>query len=229
MLQNAKMKAFQLGTRHSNKINQINKKESFDVDKNDKDYVVDIFMLNANFKDKTDIEENYKDNKFNGPTIAIEGLHILDDGRGELLHFYDSDWSDLADDEDIDSNDERYEGNDYPEEEDNSDNNNVDKRAHFMRRDNSDQYGIYDEEDYDDDDHDDGYETNRYQRNRIGRVMHHSIPDDPFINLNRDQTALRELWGEDNDLNADEEFNEDEVIKIYFKILLIFQFKLYYF
>jgi hypothetical protein len=153
----------------------------------------------------------------------------LDDGRGELLHFYDSDWSDLADDEDIDSNDERYEGNDYPEEEDNSDNNNVDKRAHFMRRDNSDQYGIYDEEDYDDDDHDDGYETNRYQRNRIGRVMHHSIPDDPFINLNRDQTALRELWGEDNDLNADEEFNEDEVIKIYFKILLIFQFKLYYF
>jgi len=206
MLQNAKMKAFQLGTRHSNKINQINKKESFDLDKNDKDYVVDIFMLNANFKDKTDIEENYKDNKFNGPTIAIEGLHILDDGRGELLHFYDSDWSDLADDEDIDSNDERYEGNDYPEEEDNSDNNSYDKR----RYNNTDQDGIYDEED--DDGDDDEYETSRYQRNRIGRVMHYSTPDDPFVNLNRDQTALRELWGEDNDNDVDEEFNENEVL-----------------
>ena len=30
---------------------------------------------------------------------------------------YDSDWSDLADDEDPDSNDERFAGNDYPEEE----------------------------------------------------------------------------------------------------------------
>ena len=28
---------------------------------------------------------------------------------------YDSDWSDLADDEDPDSNDERFDGNDYPE------------------------------------------------------------------------------------------------------------------
>ena len=34
----------------------------------------------------------------------------------ELVFEYDSDWSDLADDEDPDSNDERFEGNDYPEE-----------------------------------------------------------------------------------------------------------------
>jgi hypothetical protein len=34
----------------------------------------------------------------------------------ELVFEYDSDWSDLADDEDPDSNDERFEGNDYPDE-----------------------------------------------------------------------------------------------------------------
>lgn len=34
-----------------------------------------------------------------------------------MVFEYDSDWSDLGDDEDPDSNDERYFGNDYPEEE----------------------------------------------------------------------------------------------------------------
>ena len=33
-----------------------------------------------------------------------------------MVFEYDSDWSDLADDEDPDSNDERFDGNDYPEE-----------------------------------------------------------------------------------------------------------------
>ena len=36
-------------------------------------------------------------------------------GEVELVFEYDSDWSDLADDEEPDSNDERYDGNDYPE------------------------------------------------------------------------------------------------------------------
>jgi Transcription factor Iwr1 len=43
-------------------------------------------------------------------------LHITGTGNVELVFEYDSDWSDLADDEDPDSNDERFEGNDYPDE-----------------------------------------------------------------------------------------------------------------
>ena len=43
-------------------------------------------------------------------------LHIKNNGNVELVFEYDSDWSDLADDEDPDSNDERFQGNDYPEE-----------------------------------------------------------------------------------------------------------------
>lgn len=49
--------------------------------------------------------------------VHIEGLRILEDGQVELVS-YDSDWSDLADDEDPDSNDERYFANDYPDESD---------------------------------------------------------------------------------------------------------------
>jgi hypothetical protein len=49
--------------------------------------------------------------------LKVEGLRIDDTGRVELVA-YDSEWSDLADDEDPDSNDERYYANDYPEESD---------------------------------------------------------------------------------------------------------------
>lgn len=52
------------------------------------------------------------------PFVYIPGLSFHDDGRVELVFEHDDDWSDLADDEDPDSNDERYEGNDYPDEED---------------------------------------------------------------------------------------------------------------
>jgi len=57
--------------------------------------------------------------------MQVPGLHI--DNYGQLITFtdeaeqqhfvYDSDWSDLGDDEDPDSNDERFGGNDYPEDE----------------------------------------------------------------------------------------------------------------
>jgi len=49
-----------------------------------------------------------------GPAVEVPGLHIGDD---DVLFVYDSEWSDLADDEDPDSNDERHFGNDYPDEE----------------------------------------------------------------------------------------------------------------
>ena len=43
-------------------------------------------------------------------------MQISRNGNVELVFEYDSDWSDLADDEEPDSNDERFAGNDYPEE-----------------------------------------------------------------------------------------------------------------
>lgn len=51
--------------------------------------------------------------------VRVEGLKIHDDGKVELMMAYDSDWSDLGDDEEPDSNDERFYGNDYPEDEEN--------------------------------------------------------------------------------------------------------------
>lgn len=51
--------------------------------------------------------------------VRVEGLRIHDDGKVELMMAYDSDWSDLGDDEEPDSNDERFFGNDYPEDEEN--------------------------------------------------------------------------------------------------------------
>ena len=56
-----------------------------------------------------------------GVPLRVNGLRILD-GRLGHVHIspeegaYDSDWSDLGDDEDPDSNDERFPGNDYPDE-----------------------------------------------------------------------------------------------------------------
>lgn len=212
MLQNAKMKAFQLGNRQNQKDRQNSSyTKHHNSVSNNNDYVFDIFMLNStndnSTKENTVVSKENEQSKC--PTIKIEGLHILNDGRCELVHTYDSDWSDLADDEDIDSNDERYEGNDYPEEEDYSDNNSNDieeaRHAGFNNNDND-----YDLEDYDDDD--DKY-NQKNQHNSIGRVMHYYTPDDPFANLNRDQAALQELWGEDID-DVENEFNE-EVFYIY--------------
>jgi len=51
--------------------------------------------------------------------VRVEGLRILENGEVDLMMAYDSDWSDLGDDEDPDSNDERFHGNDYPEDEEN--------------------------------------------------------------------------------------------------------------
>ena len=55
------------------------------------------------------------------PVVQIDGLHIGVTGEVELVFDYDSDWSDLADDEEPDSNDERFDGNDYPEDREDDD------------------------------------------------------------------------------------------------------------
>lgn len=107
----------------------------------DSDYVVDIYMKsmdtvtdgnNENYQKITELNELNKLNEQNkekqqnqqhqlnnhtmfAPIVQVEGLHISENGNVELVFQYDSDWSDLADDEDPDSNDERFFGNDYPE------------------------------------------------------------------------------------------------------------------
>lgn len=75
------------------------------------------------------------------PEVKVEGLKILKDDCNIdiecLVACYDSDWSDLGDDEDPDSNDERYYGNDYPEEEENvvddDDDEDIDNIQNFQR------------------------------------------------------------------------------------------------
>ena len=95
----------------------------------DEDMIVDIFATDTALScpsSETASDEDGVETKARGnfgseltPLVAIEGLRI--DGASNTVDFvefdYDSDWSDLGDDEDPDSNDERYHGNDYPEEE----------------------------------------------------------------------------------------------------------------
>jgi len=67
------------------------------------------------------VEESNSDDLLPYSVVRVEGLRILDSDHIELMMAYDSDWSDLGDDEDPDSNDERFHGNDYPDEEEDDD------------------------------------------------------------------------------------------------------------
>jgi hypothetical protein len=92
-------------------------------------YVFDIFCLDEPSKDSEvqaesgpttaenpDDQMTVEDSSFTTPLVVqVPGLRLGADGSAELVFAYDSDWSDLGDDEDPDSNDERYAGNDYPE------------------------------------------------------------------------------------------------------------------
>jgi hypothetical protein len=102
-----------------NDISELNKATNETIIKNedDKDYVVDIFLRRVEVIDPTGGGLGEIDGEEFTPVVQVEGLLIGQNGNVELIFQYDSDWSDLADDEDPDSNDERYFGNDYPEEE----------------------------------------------------------------------------------------------------------------
>jgi hypothetical protein len=129
---------------------------------------------------------------FTGPIVPIEGLKIHGDGNVEIVYAYDSDWSDLGDDEDYDSNDERYLGNDYPEDEDSDDANRI---------------NLSDEDDSDVDDSDDDIDNGRmprFEKKSVGRVLRHGITDDPFEPLSRDKHRLQQLWGLNNDVDDED-------------------------
>lgn len=93
------------------------------------------------------------------PRVRINGLRFLSSGQVEEVLVYDSDWSDLAEDEDYDSNDERYEGNDYPEDEEEED--------YFAGQEEEDEEGGS----YDDDDDDEEQEESRHHfRHRQAQI-----------------------------------------------------------
>jgi len=73
------------------------------------DFVYDIYSVSA-------IDASSSDAPCS--VVQVEGLKIVGEGiiDIDLLLSYDSDWSDLGEDEDPDSNDERFHGNDYPDE-----------------------------------------------------------------------------------------------------------------
>lgn len=141
------------------------------------------------------------------PYVPVGGIHIGSDGNVDLVFAYDSDWSDLGDDEDPDSNDERYVGNDYPDEDEGDDNsiNADDTRMQSKHFDNSD-YGDSDS-DCDIDHHrthmpdTKGYVQRYHVRNEVENEISSVVK--------RDTKTLQQLWEEggsddDIDLGIDE-------------------------
>jgi hypothetical protein len=91
-------------------------------------------------------------------TVQIPGM--IFDGDGDYIFSYDSDWSDLAGDEDPDSNDERHYGNDYPDEEDEEDNLFGSDDEAEMRDEDARRYYESDTDDDAESDGDDNYDEN---------------------------------------------------------------------
>lgn len=165
------------------------------------DYVFDIFVMQTNqIKSSHQKNEDAAGTTTQGPAstsheeeggavLAVGGIRINGD-TVELLEGYDSDYSDLADDEDPDSNDERYFGNDYPEEEDSEEDN------------DDEEGGLGGGRWVDDDDDSDEERAPRFEKPTIGRVLRTHIPSDPFgvfHTSKMDQQALQQLWGEGGD------------------------------
>lgn len=195
---------------------------------NNEEYVVDVFVIAADAATAPGAGPATSTaasaaNEAEQQAIKIEGLRILDDGQVDLL-VYDSDWSDLADDEDPDSNDERFDGNDYPEDEDSdvdapyqnddaSDSEDEDRergqfrahRAHISAAVAATHKGkgasMYDDLVYQDADAD---VPLFHEVNRIGKVMHEQYIDGTAAAHNTE--SLQELWDVQNQpQNAHEE------------------------
>jgi hypothetical protein len=188
----------------------------------DDEYVYDIYCaLSPEAEDAakvvhTDDAQNSQEN--NAAVVSIDGLVFGAGGEVELAFEYDSDWSDLADDEDVDSNDERFEGNDYPEDDD--------QDEALYRRDRSEDSDEEDDEPRDDDNYDlnDEYpdsssfgKGNRsrlpeFQNRSVGRVLKGGYiggDGDGYGFVSKSKEYLQSLWGEENE-GLEEEDADDE-------------------
>ena len=120
--------------------NESNELKMATTEDNKAEYVFDIFCFKGTsniLSEKTSVvtpvaesagltetnahEQSLQGGALHAPIVQVEGLRLDASGNVELVFAYDSDWSDLGDDEDPDSNDERYAGNDYPDEEESQD------------------------------------------------------------------------------------------------------------
>jgi len=155
------------------------------------------------------------------PVVQVGGIKIGQDGAVDLVLAYDSDWSDLGDDEDPDSNDERYHGNDYPDEQDDEedeedeggdeDENYMARRREYQQR--SSKKDDSDEDDFDEDEDEDGLNAGglRGLRQSTGHVVRHTLQGgDPFAPAPHTRESIRRLWGESSGLGSDDESEDDE-------------------
>jgi hypothetical protein len=124
------------------------------------DYIVDVYCSSGLSKiSEPDAASSHSQAK----VVCVPGLKFSSDAiSGEIVDIelvdtfaYDSDWSDLGDDEDPDSNDERYAGNDYPDDMPLSDDDDEEEEDHYAagnsgtRRHGSDteEYNLEEEDD----------------------------------------------------------------------------------
>jgi hypothetical protein len=181
----------------------------------DVEYVYDIFRYKANTNkrsyDTLNSDAPIADKpsatapQTSPPIIAVPGIHIHQDGNVDLVFAYDSDWSELGDDEDVDSNDERFEGNDYPEDEDDdADDEDVDPEE--LRKNIKD-------EDSDSDSGGsgrNGWNRHRPMRNRVGYVNPYVVPG-ADSSSSRDTKSLQKLWDEDHHSDDEDEGDIDGI------------------
>ncbi|RYH10229.1 transcription factor Iwr1, partial [archaeon] len=182
-------------------------------------YVVDVYTIHTDTQAHTIDEgsnsaaEQARSEAEHVERVKVEGLRILDDGQVDLLT-YDSDWSDLADDEDVDSNDERYEGNDYPEDEDSHDDEEDDEdeeeedNVNFRQRQahvkstvqgiysggarGGGKASVYDNIKFEDEDND----VPLFERiQRVGKVMPKHFIGEAAAGRVHDVDSLQALWG----------------------------------
>jgi len=165
-----------------------------DVDDQDSDYVYDIYTCSQTQAESTTTNSDNRDDTSNThntniydsvPNVKVSGLSLDDMGNAEIDFHYDSDWSDLAqDDDDADSNDENYFGNDYPEDEDAGSNDGYERNFESM----------ISKSDDDDDSDDDGGRLPRFDRTGIGRQLKPFVVDEHQSSFGKTSEEIENLW-----------------------------------
>ena len=131
------------------------------------DFVYDVYRVPESLPE----EESWAES-----LAVVPGLGLGEDS--ELVFEYDEQWSDLGD-EDPDSNDERFEGNDYPEDE-------------ISTAGSADDDGYSDDSELEE-------ALPKFERRGVGRVFIPFARDDPLLPASRRPGGVRALWGFDDD------------------------------
>ena len=151
------------------------------------DSATDLSSASASTKDTQD------NNMYDAvPNIKVSGLSLDDMGNAEIDFHYDSDWSDLAhDDDDEDSNDENYFGNDYPED-DEASNDGYERNFDNMLPASDEDEGNGDSAD------EEGGQLPRFDRNGIGRQLKPFVVDEHQSSFAKTSEEIENLWSLEN-------------------------------